>query len=196
MTTTSKFQLEVRNAILTHLEMGPASIAQLMDATGFKYHSLRLQVRQLEEEGLVKAVTRSYRNTLFALGSENGPNNIIPVIRTDSQSFKVQELISLRHNNEPAAAKAVLNLPKHITRLMKAALRLNQGTDVALTLSALKTEMKRDLAALKRSVEVYEQVLGDTRNWNPEALGKFPNDITFDEPLVEEAYEHYFKVGD
>ena len=190
----SNFQMKVRNAIIQQLEMGPASTAELAVSTKYNYHSVRGQVRALEDEGVIKPLDRSYRNTKFVMGSDNGPNNIIPILHIDDKRFKLQELLQLRHNDNPHGAQAVHNIPKHLARLFKAAIRVSEGRDTTLTLTALKTDMVNDLQALKRAVYVYEQVLQDDRNWNPENLKRYPLDATFEQSVIDSAYVHYFKV--
>lgn len=187
------FQNQIRNTIMVRLENGAASIADLAKETGFNYYSVRNVVRIMEDEGTIKSLRGSYRNAKYVLGTDDGPNNIIPSVRTKAGVFKLQDVMDLRKQESPTGIQSITNLPQHVARILHAAIRIKEGrTDALLSLNALRLEMESDVKSLQSVLNVYDQILSDHRNWDPESLKRYPNDVTFNEQEVKEVYATYY----
>jgi hypothetical protein len=186
------FQEDIANNVLLQLEASELSIRELSDKVDRSYHSVRAVVRQLEEEGLITPSSNRYRNTTFRLASGDGPNRVMPMVNLGGSRYKLIQVLAMRHSESSPTASAVLRIPMHITRILNCAIKIKAGTDQQRTLRLIKVEMQNDLDLLKSAVSVYEQIINDPRNWNPETLRRYNNDVQFDKDEVISSYNHYF----
>lgn len=178
--------------LLSHQQL---SLKELETRIGRNYYTVRGALNLLIDEGVARPVGYGGRGCKYMLQNEDGPNRIIPRIRLGKDSFKLTDLLASRHQDVPAAAKAVINLPRHITRLFKVGEALAVGTaSAALPLESIRIQMSEDRAALARALEIYDQVLSNPRVWEPEVLTKWPNDIEYNAAEVQASYDFYFKT--
>lgn len=188
----SKFQIRLQGKILEALERNSLSITDLSQRLGSNYYSTRQAVRDLQESGQVKMVNSiSARNTKYTIGSQAGIN--ISTIPTHN-GIKINKVIELygMTADSSAGCDAIINLPRHVTRLMDAAKKLAKGEQAELQINLTREQMERDYSALESTVKLYQAILDNPANWTSEFLGRYPHDPEWDNEALKLAMAHYY----
>lgn len=190
------FQEVIATELLLELERKSQTITELAANVGRNYYTVRNVVHSLIAEGTVMRADNSFRNGKVRLVDADSPTAIIPTVEVrDGKYHKLTDLLNLRFNPNPDAAKAVHHLPRHITRLLNAALLQAAGNTQERTLKLLKSDMTRDLEALEAMVRVYKQIIDNPVNWNTAAIARYVTDPSLDKRALQDSYDHFFKAG-
>lgn len=188
-------QEALKPEIVELLSHEPRTLKELEALTKKNYYTVRGSLNQLIDEGIARPVGYGGRGSKYMLQNADGPNRIIPQIRLGKQTFKLIDLLQSRLQESPAAARAVINLPRHLTRLFKVAESAANGTaGASMPLESIRIQMSEDRQALVRALEIYDQVLSNPRVWEPEVLAKWPNDIEYNTKEVQDSYEFFFRT--
>ncbi len=190
----TKFQEDVANDLLVQLGHGARSIAELASKTGHNYYTVRLVVQTLIDEGQIIRADNRFRNAKLKLVDASTPTAVIPTVELNGNFYKLTDILGLRFQPQSKANTAVSNLPMHVTRLLNSARQEAEGKPQERTLRFIKTEMQRDREYLKSALDVYDQVLNNPINWNPNSLARFTTDPAFNPRDLQDSYNHYFEA--
>lgn len=191
-----KVQDRLRTFIMDQLANEPATVPDIAARGGFNAETTRQAVRRLESEGLVSpdpASKGSFRNVKWTAQLDpNAKNSVIPYITAVGRTVKMINLLKNAKESIYSAPDYFVNLPRHIVRIFDLADKAHSGSNVNVQLKLLRSEMEKDLENARQLISLYEQVLKDPRNWNPDTLKRYINDEVYDKELVETAYQFYF----
>lgn len=193
----TKLQDMVEQEILEVLPNRAMSNAELAQELKRNYYTVRNATHDLMSKGLIRPKNGySFRNVQFVMVSDHHGNNVIPVITIDGTRTKLTKFLSMRNKRQPAV-EAIESVPRVITRLLLVAHKLHKGEIVMPhELEMIRTDMEFNRDQLKNFVSLYDQILGNTTNWNPEFLKRYPRDDEFDMDEIQQAYQHYYATED
>ncbi len=185
-------QERIKPDIIAALQKRPMTISELSQEINRNYYTTRGSLTQLIEEGEVSPVGYQQRNGLYQLGSSDVVRNTMSTITTRGSKHKIIEILGMR-STQPHAAMAVFNLPKHVARIMKAAMGGYDNEHQAnTTLNRIFESMRSDRQALQTAIEIYDQILNNPKNWNVKTLTRFQIDPDYDEDRIKEALNFFF----
>jgi predicted transcriptional regulator len=188
----SAFQEIIANEILHKLETNPCTVAELAADLHRNYYTTRLVVQSLMADGIIIRADNKFRNGKLALVAADTPTSVIPSVSIGTVYYKLTQVLSMRHQKRSNGADAVLRFPMHITRLLNAAVSLSEGKDQTRTLKLLQREMEKDREYIQQAVDIYDQILKNPVNWNPDSLKRFITDPALDMRDLKDAYSYYF----
>ncbi len=185
-------QETIKLDIIAALARGTMTISQLATTINRNYYTTRGSLSQLIHEGEVSPVGYQQRNGLYQLGSSDVMRNTMSTITTRGQKHKIIEILGMRQT-QPHAALAVVNLPKHVARILKAAIGGYTSEHQAnTTLNRIFEGMRSDRQALQVAIEIYDQILENPKNWSLKTLERFKLDPDYDEERIKEALNYFF----
>jgi len=193
----SPLGITVQLEILNQLSARPRSTNQLVDILHRPYSTIRQAIIELEDTGQIAVANNRRNGSIYRLSNGIVPSNkIMPLITMGNDKYRLIQLLTIRKQEMPQAAKAVYMIPKHVVRILKAAQELFEGNNTrALSLPKIKFEVEKDLQSLEAAVKIYKQILSNEKLWNPDSLKTLPNDTNWDQTEIDITYEHFFPNG-
>lgn len=178
------FLESLHEPIIAALTNTPLTSQEVADAVQANYYSVRKAMTQLEEQGLITKFDRRARNARYTLGANNGPNTIIPELKWQSDSIKAtrypRNLDVIQENFGDRGASIIIA----IQELLDLAEKINEGFPLStaeITLKRMRTKLHAQIQAFEDIRFLAMQVLDNKKFWDPIALEKFPNDISWPE---------------
>jgi predicted ArsR family transcriptional regulator len=199
MTSLSKFQLQLRSQILLQLESGPKSTRQIANAIDANYFTVRVAMRNLEDEGSIRGIyTSRGRDIKYEIGTnETTKNNVIPILRYRDFSAKLHTFADMHDKMATSALiKSIINVPILIAQLMKAAEHLQAGESQEQTMTLVRVSLEDTLKNIQDFELLLQQMLNEPRTWNPEILKRYPLDEDYNTDAINQIYNHYFHTED
>lgn len=191
-------QQRIEKQAIEKLVVKSYSVAELAEALGQNYYTVRKCIKRLEDSGLLKGTSHRGNVVIYSLITPDAskPNNSIPVGKGTSGPIKLTALLDLVGKEDKSATGiAAVALPRNAARLFMAALRYvdSNGTyNIDKNLNNIRLELETNLTQLRNMVALYETVLQADVFWDPFKIKAIPYDEAFDREQVVEAYRHYY----
>ncbi len=188
-------QERIKPDIITALQEGPKTLSQLATSIGRNYYTTRGAVQQLIDAGEVSPVGYQQRNGLYKLGTSDVVRNSMTTVTTRGNKHKIIDLLNMR-NPQPLAAIAVLNLPKHVVRILNLVKDLpQQEAESQILLNRIFDQVRSDRQALVNALEIYDDLLNNPRNWNVKSVERFKVDPDYDEDRIADGHKFFFPAS-
>ena len=187
------YVLQVENDVRKVLALRPATITELCDRTGHKYHTVRKAVRNLQEANIVFTSSVHARNQKYKIDPDAKPIAFMPMIANGSSRLPIVGLLNwVGKEDSMAAVGAVKNIAKIVTRILHYGVRSAEGVEVSADLLRIQKEVSNNIKLLENLISIYRQLLTAPELWSPAELAKITDDSRFDVDEVLNAYEHYY----
>lgn len=191
--------MTTEDRVIYHLDIKAHTIPELARLMDRNYYTVRDSVVKLVAQGLVRHV--GYRKNAKVFRTVNPDkitvNESIPVVPTASNGpeRKISDMLALVGTESTMASReAAVGLPRIISRLFMASLRLKSGVRFNdLPLPMIRKEIEQNIAQLKYIVTIYETILNSDVFWDERRMHALPLDPAFDKDKVVSSYRHYYE---
>ena len=192
----TKFTLNVERAVLMALKNKPGTLKQLAERTGINYYSVRNAIHELNDAGAISTRGVATRNQVF-IATENAIALYqLPTIKVNGKKTLITNLLAWAGNEQKSGASAaVASLPRHVSRILMLCTAIQSDINVAMDLRRIRKEMEGDREALKRMINIYDQLLNNDSVWNADALKALVKHPDYDPELITNTYRHYYPNG-
>lgn len=166
----------------------------LSDDLGINYYTVRRIVSELMEQRQLRVVDTIDRASIYEYCGVEREGDYIPRIVdiANKASMKVFGFLgSVGNEHDMKTAKAMRNLPRHVTDLMYYASLAKEGSPVGKELSALREAVQRDYVYAQNGANFYKQILQEAMFWDAGLLAKMPEDREWDLSLVLNSKQYY-----
>lgn len=191
--TKTPYLLKVENDVRKSLQTRPATINDLCERTGHRYHTVRKAVRALQEANIVFTSSSNARNQKYRIDPDARPVAFMPMIANGPKRLPLTGLLQwVGEEDNMSAVGSVKAMPNVVTRLLHYGVRATEGVEVSGDLIRIQKEIANHIKILANISSIYEQLLHMPELWSPAELAKITDDSRFDTEEVLQAFEHYF----